>query len=130
LSRPEARVTPPSPSDEFSDAWGHDGVARRGPPPNSRACYMRTERPVKRARVNEGMAAAFASDSVMWTAMGREEPAGVYMPRVTVMDRFGRGCTCHNVTIDEALRGRAGGGKQVRRQTAFWSVSPSTPFTI
>jgi glyoxylate carboligase len=51
---------------------------------------MRTERPVKRTRVYEGMAAAFASDGVMWTAMGREEPAGVHMPRVTVMGRNGR----------------------------------------
>jgi hypothetical protein len=72
---------------------------------------MRTERPVKRTRVYEGMAAAFASDGVMWTAMGREEPAGVHMPRVTVMGRNGRRRTCHNVTIDEALCGRAGGGE-------------------
>jgi hypothetical protein len=91
---------------------------------------MRTERPVKRARVYEGMATAFASDGVMWTAMGREEPAGVHMLRVTVMGRDGRGRTCHSVTIDEALRGRAVGGKQARRQTAFWPVPPSTPFTI
>jgi glyoxylate carboligase len=51
---------------------------------------MRTERPVKRARVYEGMATAFASDGVMWTAMGREEPAGVHILRVTVMGRDGR----------------------------------------
>ena len=75
----------------------------------------------------EGMTAAFASDGVMWTAMGQEEPAGVHMPRVTVMDRNGKRRTCHNVTIDEAFRGRAGGGMQARRQTAFRPVPPSTP---
>ena len=67
------------------------------------------ERRVREVRVYEGMDVVFVFDDVMWTAVRREELAGVRVPRVVVVGRDGRGRRmCHDATVDEALRGECG----------------------